>query len=238
MLSDEQLQDTMRDRLHRLAGDLAPDPRLYERVLAGHARHRRARGVGAMVAVAVVAGAAIVLTGGGADSPASRPQLQLASFKLRLPEHSQVLAPGSHRCLPAMVMYPSTSVPSGGPANPTEPAIVSAVTADGGCISVLLTSPFTPGSSGAPTPFMDEQSAKPVQIGSYQGTAGPATWIGSDMSYKGIAIPSGTTQSIVSLAVPRAGGQLEDLVFAAEGVSEQQLISIVSSGLSAANTAG
>jgi hypothetical protein len=102
---------------------------------------------------------------------------------------------------------------------------------------VLLTSAFTPGSFGAPTPFMDEQSAKPVQIGSYQGTAGPATWIGSDMSYKGIAIPSGTTQSIISLEVPAAGGKLEDLVFAAEGVSEQQLISIVSSGLTAANTA-
>ena len=58
------------------------------------------------------------------------------------------------------------------------------------------------------------------------------------MSYKGIAIPSGTTQSIISLQVPAARGQLEDLVFAAEGVSEQQLISIVSSGLTAANTAG
>ena len=46
MLSDEQLQDTMRDRLHGLAGDLEPDPRLYERVLAGHARRRRARGSG------------------------------------------------------------------------------------------------------------------------------------------------------------------------------------------------
>jgi hypothetical protein len=238
MLSDEQLQDTMRDRLHGLASDLEPDARLYERVLAGHARRRRVRALGAMVAVTVVVGAAIALTAGGAGSPAPSQQLQLASFKLRLPEHSRVLAPGSHRCLPAMVMYPSTSVPNGGPANPTEPAIVSAVTADGGCISVLLTSPFTPGSSGAPTPFMDEQSAKPVQIGSYQGTAGPATWIGSDMSYKGIAIPSGTTQSIISLDVPAAGGQLEDLVFAAEGVSEQQLISIVSSGLTAANTAG
>jgi hypothetical protein len=137
-----------------------------------------------------------------------------------------------------MVMYPSTSVPSGGPANPTESGIVSAVTSDGGCISVLLTAPFTPGSSGAPTPFMDEQSAKPVQIGTYHGTAGPATWVGSDMSYKGIAIPSGTTQSIITLDVPTAGGKIEDLVFAAEGVTEQQLISIVSSGLTAANSAG
>ena len=238
MLSDERLQDTMRDRLQALAGDLEPDPRLYERVVVGHARRRRVRMVGAMVALTVVAGAAIVLTAGGAGSRVGSPQLRLASFKLRLPRHSQVLAPGSHRCLPAMVMYPSTSVPRGGPANPTEPAIVSAVTADGGCISVLLTSPFTPGSSGAPTPFMDEQSAKPVQIGSYRGTAGPATWIGSDMSYKGIAIPSGTVQSIISLEVPVAAGQVEDLVFAAEGVSEQQLTSIVSSGLTAAKTAG
>jgi hypothetical protein len=205
-------------------------------VLAGHARRRRVRTVGAMVALAVVAGAAIVVTAGGAGTPAPSPQLRLASFKLSLPEHSQVLAPGSHRCLPAMLMYPGTSVPSGGPANPTEPAIVSAVTADGGCISVLLTSPFTPGSSGAPTPFMDEQSAKPVQIGSYPGTSGPATWTGSNMSYKGIAIPSGTTQSMISLQVPAGDRQVADLVFAAEGVPEQQLISSVSSGLTTANT--
>jgi hypothetical protein len=236
MLTDEQLQETMRDRLHDLADDLQPDSRVYERVLAGHARRRRARAVRAMAALTVVTGAAIALTAGSVSRPTHGPQLQLASFKLRLPKDSRVLAPGSHRCLPAIVMYPSTSVPSGGPANPTEPGIASAVTADGGCISVLLTSPFAPGSSGAPSPFMDEQSAKPVQIGSYQGTAGPATWIGSDMSYEGTAIPSGTTQSIISLEVPASGGQVEDLVFAAEGVSEQQLISIVSSGLTAPST--
>ena len=54
------------------------------------------------------------------------------------------------------------------------------------------------------------------------------------MSYTGIAIPDGTKQSIVSFEIPVPGGQFEDLVFAAEGVAEQQLITVISSGLTQA----
>jgi hypothetical protein len=44
-------------------------------------------------------------------------------------------------------------------------------------------------------------------------------------------------QSVLTLQVPAGGGHVEDLVFAAQGLSRQRLVSIVSSGLVAPNTA-
>jgi hypothetical protein len=52
-----------------------------------------------------------------------------------------------------------------------------------------------------------------------------------------MTIPDGTTQSELTLQVPVAGGQVEHLMFAAEGLSQQQLVSIVSSGLSSPSAA-
>jgi hypothetical protein len=238
MPSDETLERAMRSALHVLADEIEPDPQIGEVVLERHARRlrrsRAAQSAGAVAAVMAVAGLILALTAGG-TAASHRPQLTLASFQLRLPARSHVLAPGSHVCLPAIVSYPSTSTPSGGPANPTEPKVVSAATGDGGCVSILLTAPFTPGSDNAPTPFNDANPT-PVTISGYAGTIGTATWQGGDMSYDGLPIPDGTTQSELTLQVPVAGGQVEDLVFAAERLSRQQLVSIVSSGLSSPNT--
>jgi hypothetical protein len=154
MLSDETLEGALRGALHDLVGDIEPDPQIGDVVLERHSRRRRrsraAQGAGALAAVIAVAGLVVALTAGGTAAP-HRPQLTLASFKLRLPARSHVLAPGSHVCLPAIVSYPSTTLPSEGPANPTEPKVVSAATGDGGCVSILLTAPFTPGSANAPT---------------------------------------------------------------------------------------
>ena len=197
-------------------------------------RVRPPQGAGALAAVIAVAGLGVALSTGGSAAP-HRAQLTLPSFKLRLPPRSHVLAPGSHVCLPAIVSYPSTNVPSGGPANPSEPQVVSAATGDGGCVSILLTAPFTPGSDNAPTRFNDTDPT-PVTIGGFHGTIGTATWQGGGMTYDGISIPNGTMQSELTLQVPAAGGQVEDLLFAAEGLSRQRLVSIVSSGLSAPAT--
>lgn len=239
MLSDETLERALSGALVDLVGEVEPDPRICDAVLERHARQRRrsraATGAAALAAVTAVAGLVIALTVGG-TAAARRPQLTLASFKLRLPARAHVLAPGSHVCLPAIVMYPSTTLPSGGPANPSEPKVVSAATGDGGCVSILLTAPFTAGSADAPTPFNDADT-HPVHIAGYDGTIGTATWTGGNMTYNGIAIPDGTTQSELTLQVPVAGGQMEDLMFAAEGLSQQQLVSIVSSGLSSPGAA-
>lgn len=239
MLTDETLERALRGALHDLTEDVEPDPQIGDAVLERHARQRRraraAQGAGALAALTAAAALVVVLATGGTAAPRAQ-QLTLASFKLRLPARSHVLAPGSHVCLPAVVMYPSTNVPSSGPANPAEPQVASAAMADGGCVSVLLTAPFTPGSADAPTPFNDID-AQPVQIAGYDGTIGTATWTGGDMTYQGITIPDGTTQSELTLKVPAAHGQVEDLLFAAEGLSRQQLVSIVSSGLSAPGAA-
>jgi len=238
MLTDDTLERALRGALHDLTDEVEPDPQLCDAVVERHARRRRrartAQGAGALAALTAAA-LAIVLAAGGTAGPRA-PQLALASFKLRLPARSHVLAPGSHVCLPAVVMYPSTDVPSSGPANPAEPEVASAAMGHGGCVSVLLTAPFTPGSAGAPTP-MNDTDTQPVEIAGYHGTIGSVTWTGGDMTYDGISIPDGTTQSVLTLEVPAAHGQVEDLLLAAEGLSRQQLVSIVSSGLSAPDAA-
>jgi hypothetical protein len=235
MLTDETLERALRGALHDLTADVEPDPRICDTVLERGARHRRrahaAQGAGALAALTAVAALVMALTAGGTAAPRT-PELTLASFKLRLPARSHVLAPGSHVCLPAVVMYPSTHVPAGGPANPSEPNVVSAATGHGGCVSILLTAPFTPGSADAPTP-MNDTDRQPLQIAGYRGTIGTVTWTGADMTYQGISIPDGTTQSELTLEAPAADGQIAALVFAAEGLTRQQLVSIVSSGLSA-----
>lgn len=236
MLNDETLEDEVRGWLHELADHLVPTADLTAQVLARHARRRRRSRMAAVAgAVAIAAAIALpaLLTGAGVSAG---PQMRLASFRLRLPAHARILAPDAHVCLPAVVMYPSTQVPNGGPANPAEPAITSAVTADGGCLSVFLTAPYTPGGNEVPSPFIDVQSEKPVRVSSYAGVLGPFTWIGRDMSYQGFQIPNGTQQSVLALHVPVAGGQDELLVFAAEHIAPQALLSIVRSGLTAGQT--
>jgi hypothetical protein len=239
-MSAQAFEAVLVQGLRDLVIDVNPDPGLGDRVLARAAGRRRrytSASLSGVLLAAVGAATALVLAGGSA----ARPELKLASFRLRLPARAHVTPLGSHVCLPAMVMYPSTQVPSGGPANPTEPRVASGVTAAGGCVSVLLTAPFTPGSNQVPTPFMDEQSAEPVQVGAYAGTLGPATWTGGSMTYDGYSIPDGTVQSVLSLRVPAGGGQVEDLVFAAEKISAPQLLSIVRAGLrsdSSATSAG
>ena len=209
MLSDETLERALSGALHNLVGEIEPDPRICDAVLERHARQRRrsraAAGAAALAAVTAVAGLVIALTVGGTAAPRG-PQLTLASFRLRLPARAHVLAPGSHVCLPAIVMYPGTTVPSGGPANPSEPKVVSAATGDGGCVSILLTAPFTAGSADAPTPFNDADT-QPVQIAGYVGTSGTATWTGGDMTYGGISIPNGTTQSESRCRFPSRAGK-------------------------------
>lgn len=236
MPTDQQRERAGREELHELVSGLSPDRRLQERVRAVVARRRRARARTTAAVACVTAAATAVFSLGGVGT-ASGPQLRLASFKLGLPARAHVQSRGSRGCLPAAVLYPGTSAPTGGPADPPESRVVSAVTAAGGCVSMLLTAPYAPGSAHAPFPLMDLQAARPVAIDSYHGLVGPASWVGASGIVEGRPVSGATAQSMLDLRVPAGGGQVEDLVFAAEGLSPQQLSSIVSSGLSAPRAA-
>jgi hypothetical protein len=106
----------------------------------------------------------------------------------------------------------------------------------------MLTNPYTPGAANAPRepfPVVDQHA---IQIGSYTGTVGTYEVIGrgatpgSDMTFNGVSVPNGTQHVALTLQLPASGGQTQDLQVAVAGISEQQLISIVSSGLTTPST--
>ena len=102
---------------------------------------------------------------------------------------------------------------------------------------MLLTAPYTPGAANAPSQAFPVVDQHPVQIGSYTATVGTAAVVGSasdgssDLTMNGVSVPSGTTHEFLTLHLPASGGQVQDLQVAVAGISEQQLVAIVSSGL-------
>jgi len=76
-----------------------------------------------------------------------------------------------------------------------------------------------------------------IQIGAYTGTVGTYEIIGGrGLSFHGVPVPNATKHVVLNLQIPSTGGQTQDLQVAVAGVSEQQLVSIVSSGLTAPAT--
>lgn len=72
----------------------------------------------------------------------------------------------------------------------------------------------------------------PVQIGSDSGTVGTYEFLGSpNTTVHGVKMPSGTRNTVLNLQLPTSDGQVQDLQVAVAGITEQQLVWIVSSGL-------
>ena len=241
MISDQQLGDALSRELHELAGQLTPAPNLADRVIRRRrAGRRRARlsGVGGVIAALAVAA---VLTFGRSGTPAQtqlgQSRLRLASYTFKLPRRAHAVSATPAACaIGAVVTY--NAAPGGSPSSPQQPTIAQAVTANGGCVSMLLTAPYTPGGANAPSEAFPVLDQHPVQIGPYTGTVGTAEVVGSgsngssDLTINGVSVPSGTTHQFLTLHLPAKGGQIQDLQVAVAGISEQQLVAIVSSGLS------
>jgi hypothetical protein len=245
MISDQQLGDALSRQLHDLAGELTPEQNLADRVIRRRrAGRRRARlsGVGGVIAALV---AAAVLTVGGSGTPAQtqlgQSQLRLASYTFKLPRRSHAVSATPAACaIGAVVTY---EAPGASPSNPQQPMIAQAVTDNGGCVSMLLTAPYTPGAANAPDEAFPVVDQHPVQIGSYAGTVGTAEVVGSagdgssDLTINGVSVPSGTTHQFLTVHLPTSDGQVQDLQVAVAGISEQQLVAIVSSGLTQSQAA-
>ena len=199
-------------------------------VVAGHARRRRVRTVGAMVRAGRVAAAALVVTAGGAGSPAPSRQLRLASWSCAFPN--------TPRCW----RRDGTPLPAG---DRHVPGHVGSERRAGqpdragdrlgghrrrrlrlGAAHLAIHIRFV--RRADPIHGRAERQAGPDRLLPGNGRPGP-TSIGSEHELQGIAIPSGTTQSIMAWTFPRAGGKVEDYVFAAEARPAAAAVSIVSS---------
>jgi hypothetical protein len=192
----------------------------------------RLGGAGATVTVAAAVAAVVLSSQSSGLIPLGPASLRLAGYSFQLPNGSRAVSATPAACaIGAGVTY--ATAPADGVANANQPAIAQAVTSGGGCVSMLLTDPYTPGSADAPHepfPVVDQQQ---VQVGSDAGTIGTYQVIGTDMTFNGVAVPSGTEHVSLNIEIPAANGQVEDLDIAAAGISEQQLVSIASSGLAA-----
>jgi hypothetical protein len=241
MLTDEQIGDVLSRELSELTGDISPRADLADRVVSarrGRRRRTQAAAGSSLVAAAAVAGVALG-TGGSSRAPRlAAAKLHLASYRFTMPRGSRVadadaVAATSPSCaMGAFIVY--TSGPNEGATSADQPAIQNAVTSSGGCVSMLLTDPFTPGAANAPRPFFYPVQTSSVTIDGDSGTVGTYEVLGgSGLTIHGVPVTNGTENTELFLQIPTTNGQVRELEVAAAGVSESQLQAIVASGLSA-----
>ena len=237
MFDERTLEDDLSRELRAIVVDLQPRAGLADTSIARRRSRRRRAGVGGVgVAAAVSAGAVLAL--GGGSSAARPPELHLAAYKFALPRDATTVAATPAACaLGTFVTYPNDPNPTAdqpgvGAAAARQPAISSAITAQGGCVSMLITDPYTPGSSLTPTPAFPELSTSPVTVDGDAGTIGTQEFLGGDnTTINGVHVPNATTDNELTLTIPAANGQDQLLVVTAAGVSQSELQSIVASGL-------
>jgi hypothetical protein len=175
---------------------------------------------------------ALALTAGVTSSSKriGQDHLRLAGYDFSLPAGSKTVAATPAACAVGVgVGYTPGAGEGASDANQT--TVVQAVTGQGGCVAMLITDPFTPGASNAPQEPFSVVDQHQVQVGSYTGTIGTYAVTGSDMTIDGTPIPDGTQHIEINLEIPASDGQVQDLQVAVAGLSEEQLIAIVSSGL-------
>ena len=197
--------------------DVLPDDRLAGAIIARHRAGRRRRVAGAVGLVIVFAGIGVPLGLVKAPGGASRPGhvlLRLAPYTLQLPGQYHPAAVSSAPCGPGNGgSYPG-SAPTGNPA--ADPRAMAAAVASGACLVMLLTPPFIASTPGDPNLPRD---ARPVTLGHYRAWLSP----------HGYWRPGGATV-VIERAEP--GGRLQDLVITSAGLSQPEMVSLVSAGLS------
>jgi hypothetical protein len=241
VINDQQLGDAFRQALREPIEALSPPADLADRIIRQRRSGRRRTGLaGTGVAVAALAITIAVILGGHAPGAArlGSARLRVASYTFKLPRgaHAVAASAAPAACaIGAYVVY--TPGAGGGTSTADQPTIAQAVTSNGGCVSMLLTNPYTPGAADAPReafPVVDQHA---VQIGSDPGTVGTYEIVGGPgLTFNGVPVPSGTRQTVLNLQISASGGLTQDLQVAVAGISEQQLVSIVSSGLTSQPT--
>jgi hypothetical protein len=244
MADDQQWGDALADVLHHPAGMLTPRSDLADQIIAQRRAGRRRTGLAATGAVAgaVAIGLTVLaLTQSPSAVTLGRAQLHIASYTSRLPRGAHAVSGAATPAACAIGAGVAYTPGSGEGASDTDqPSVAQAVTSNGGCVSMLLTDPYVSGAANAPRepfPVVDQHT---VQLGSYTGIVGTYEIVGagltpgSDPTFNGVPVPSGTRHVVLTVELPASNGETQDLQIAVAGISEQQLVSIAASGLSGA----
>lgn len=222
-----------------------PTPATWREQQRAQRRRVALGGLAAAVMVAVAAGVPLALSSG---THGSGPEVKLASYSFRLPS-------GYHRAQDAVVTcgaanivsWPAGSFASTGQlrnqvnGQPLEPGVVSAANAAGGCVSLALVGPFTPGGPLTPTvagiggPVAPAGTPAPqaVQIDSYSALLGstPVEVLTSpaQTAISGQGTPS--NELVLDVTIPVANGQVDDLLLSSTELTAPALEAIASQGL-------
>jgi len=222
MLNDEILELELE---RRFAGVqvLEPPPAFVEHTVREF-RHRRRRSRVLALAVPVLAIAAVGLVLGIPGHDTSGSSIRLANYTFHWPKHADLAASTEPRCLPVaafrapVVATPNSSAPSVAHLF-SFPQVSSALTANGGCVVIALSDPFTP-TAASPNPYVIATGAQTVVVGRFHG------WLSTGTGYGGVPLIQLTVE------VPQGHGQMKDLAVGEQGVAISTLISVVTRGLS------
>lgn len=184
------------------------------------------------MAAAVTAAVVVATSGSNTATRLGSRTAQLASYRFALPRDTTGVAASATDCaLRATVVFPNaTSTAQIGASDPSQPAVASAILGDGGCVSMLLTDPYTPGGAGQPVPAFPVLDSSSVSIAGDQGTIGTYEFMGDATNGNGVSL-NGAKNVELTLQIPAANNQMQMLLVAAAGVDESELQSIVASGL-------
>ena len=196
-------EDEFRLALRAEVSDVVASDSLAATVIARHrrSRRRRRRAAGSLTLGTAIAGIGVLLGATGAPGP--RPvQLHVSSYTLTLPGRY-------HLARPAQPISAAS-----------QHKVAAAAAADGRCVSMQLTAPFSPGTTGDPD----------IPRGAPEVTVGP---------YHAWLIPGGCStriplsrqhQLVIEMSAPH--GQIQDLVIGASGLSPAALTALVARNLS------
>ena len=250
MQDETHLAEALGRELHELVDDIQPRGGIVDAAIARRRTVRRQALTGALGTTAAVAAGLVVALGATDGGSVARKgsgavarkgsavaQLQLASYHFSLPRDAKVVPATPATCaFRTGVTYPNdpnqtlSDQPGVGASAPSQPTIANAVTAQGGCVSMLLTDPYSPGSDLTPTPAFPTENQAPITIAGNSGTIGTQEFIG-DATMNRVKLPSGTKDDLLTLELPAPNAQKQLFLAAAAGISQQQLESIVASGL-------
>ncbi len=226
VIDDEETARLLRDALRELTAELSPTSDPLVRVHRWRRTRQRAQAGLAATCVAALAAIAILITNRANQDNHGATVLQLAGYTFRLPRGAHVASASPAACaMSAVLLYRTGPAPL--PTVPSEPKVASAVTAHGGCVSMLLSAPYQAGAE--PRVGWGPVSVHAITIDGFSGTLGTYDYVGRATT-NGVRIPSGTRRLVMTLTLPFAT-QYRDLQVAASGVSTAELTKIVSSGL-------
>jgi hypothetical protein len=247
-VNDDVAENALRAQFHEMVVGVTARSDVFELIQTKRRRQRRTRVAGASATVLLAIVVAVSLSLGlapssphkvsASGSPHHNPSsygstprgtlIRLDALTIRLPSGYRVVKSATAYCDLGAVGYSWPAPTAQGmkttaSPEPQYPAIQTAATADGGCVSMLLTPPGSVGSAGLPG-LINPSTESALQVGPYSGIVGtPQYTLGTP--------PAGSSEIVLEVQIPSTAGQAQELVVATAGLTQDQLVSIVSQGL-------